>query len=93
MPEALEQSVNEVVSASLRALCAAHGVSVDLHAGTALASLGVNSLQLIELIFELEVRFGVQVDEERLARLQTIADLQAMLAAARSERPEQESPA
>jgi acyl carrier protein len=49
---------------------------------TPLSALGIHSLRLIELVYELEVRFDVQVDEELLARLQTVADVQHMFQAA-----------
>lgn len=42
-------------------------LGVDLksaNAGTALDSLGVDSLALLELMFEIEERFGVKVSED-----------------------------
>lgn len=47
-----------------------------------LGSLGMDSLKLVEVIFELETRLGIIADEERMATLQTVSDLIAMIAAA-----------
>jgi len=80
----MSEHMDEAVLESMGAFCMARGCSAALHPHTALGSLGISSLQLIELIYELEVRFELQVDEERLARLQTVADLQAMFSSARA---------
>lgn len=41
------------------------GVDVkSADAATELASLGVDSLSLLEMVFEIEERFGVKVDED-----------------------------
>jgi acyl carrier protein len=41
------------------------GVDVkSTDAGTELAKLGVDSLSMLEMVFEIEERFGVKVDED-----------------------------
>lgn len=82
----MSDAIHNLVVENLQAFCQARGLAADLHQHTALGSLGISSLQLIELIFELESRFGVEVDEEQLARLQTVGDLQTLFALARGER-------
>lgn len=84
----MSDSVATIVLSHLQAARADADSAVDLHPDTPLASLGMHSLRLIELVYELEVRFGVQVDEERLARLQTVGDVQRMFVAA-SQSPQQ----
>ena len=43
-----------------------------------LADLGLDSLKLIEIVYELETFYQLDVDEERLAELENIGDLIAM---------------
>jgi acyl carrier protein len=51
----------------------AYGVSTDLSA------LGLDSLKLVELVFELEVDYEISADESALSRLRTIGDLIDMI--------------
>jgi len=81
----MSESMSEAVLAALRASIPPEFCEVLLVPDMALGSLGINSLQLVELVYELEVRFGLQVEEEQLVRLQTIGDLQSMFATARQE--------
>jgi acyl carrier protein len=39
-----------------------------------LDELGADSLDLVELIMELEEEFGVQIPDEEAARIKTVAD-------------------
>ncbi len=78
----MSESIATLVLQHLQAACDPVPDSQGLQADTPLAALGVHSLRLIELVYELEVRFEVQVDEEHLARLQTVGDVQHMFAAA-----------
>lgn len=81
----MSESINEAVIASLRQYLSAEHNEAVLAPDTPLGTLGINSLQLVELVYELEVRFGLQVDEEQLVRLQTLGDLEAMFATARQD--------
>ncbi len=78
----MSETIATLVLQHLHAACdpapAPHGLQTD----TPLATLGIHSLRLIELVYELEVRCEVQVDEEHLARLQTVGDVQRMFATA-----------
>jgi acyl carrier protein len=47
----------------------AYGVNTEL------AALGLDSLKLVEVVFELEVEYGVDADESTLSRLKTVGDL------------------
>ncbi len=78
----MSESIATLVLQHLQAACDPVPDSQGLQADIPLATLGVHSLRLIELVYELEVRFEVQVDEEHLARLQTVGDVQRMFAAA-----------
>ena len=56
-------------------------LGIDLRsadAGTELAALGVDSLTLLELMFEIEEKFGVRVDE-RTPQLRNCGDLVELL--------------
>jgi len=52
---------------------------------TLLADLGLDSLKLVEIIFDLESRFHVSADENLLLELRTVADLIALITHAISE--------
>lgn len=79
----MSEEMKLAVMAGLREVCvsqkSAETVLPEFMAtDTMLGTLGISSLQLIELIFELEVRFSLQVDEEQLVQLQTVADVIAL---------------
>lgn len=78
----MSESIATLVLQHLRAACDPAPAAQGLQADTPLATLGIHSLRLIELVYELEVRFDIQVDEEHLARLQSVGDVQRMFAAA-----------
>ncbi|MEY3668149.1 MAG: hypothetical protein RL572_1689 [Pseudomonadota bacterium] len=78
----MSDAIAAIVLCHLQAACADGDSAAALLAETPLASLGIHSLRLIELVYELEVRFETQIDEERLARLQTVGDVQQMFVAA-----------
>lgn len=78
----MSEPIATLVLQHLQAACDPVPVPEGLQADTPLATLGIHSLRLIELVYELEVRFEVQVDEEHLARLQTVGDVQRMFAVA-----------
>lgn len=63
----------------LQTLLAQHcAVPTDaLTEDASLASLGVDSLGVIELVFEVEEAFGVQFDADTAASLQTVGDVAA----------------
>ncbi len=42
--------------------------------GTRLKDLGADSLDLYELVMELEDRYGISVSEEQAARIETVGD-------------------
>lgn len=81
----MSDAIKDAVIASLRQYLSAEHNEAVLAPDTPLGTLGINSLQLVELVYELEVRFGLQVDEEQLVRLQTLGDLEAMFATARQD--------
>ncbi len=59
----------------LRTACLASGISADVSADRKLAELAIDSMKLIEMIFELERRFGFEADEGQLTDLTTVRDL------------------
>jgi len=78
----MSEELKSAVLMGLREACAAQQEPLAILPETMLGTLGVSSLQLIELVFELEVRFRLQVDEELLVQLQTVADLIALFESA-----------
>lgn len=62
-----------------------------LAADVSLESLGVDSLGLIELVFDVEKAFGVQFESDAAASLRTVGDVADhidLLLAARGEEPQ-----
>lgn len=51
----------------------------DLKADTELAALGLDSLRLIEIVYELETEYNVDADEGALVQLRTVDDLVQMV--------------
>ncbi len=78
----MSDAIATIVLQQLRAACCTEEKASGVGPDTPLSSLGIHSLRLIELVYELEVRFDVQVEEELLARLQSVADVQQMFVAA-----------
>lgn len=54
-------------------------LDTDLSANTELAALGLDSLKLIEIVYELETEYSVDADEAALAQLRTVGDLVGMV--------------
>ncbi|MEX0618217.1 MAG: acyl carrier protein [Pseudohongiellaceae bacterium] len=73
------KTVEASVYAELRAALG-HGIPADgIQAETRLTELPLDSLSLLEVIYELENRFEVTVDESQLAALTTVNDLVIMI--------------
>ena len=49
-----------------------------------LKALGVDSLTLLEFVMKVETDYNVELDEEEVSRCKTVADLVALVAAARN---------
>ena len=56
-------------------------VAIDLQ--TPLAELGLDSLKLVEIVYELEREFAIETDEELLAQLESVGDVVVMVESAR----------
>lgn len=55
-------------------------VGIELH--TPIAELGLDSLKLVEIVYELEMEFSIETDEDLLAQLQYVGDIVAMVESA-----------
>ncbi len=75
MEENLKRAVSEQMLLSLREGCERRGVAVVVAPDMALAELGLDSLHMVEMVFELESYYEVQADEELLVQLQSVADV------------------
>lgn len=73
-----EGAVERRVLEAFKDVCGRQGQTMDPQPETAIGALGLESLQLVEVVFELETNFDVQVDEEQLAQLESVADVIAM---------------
>lgn len=59
-----------------------------IHLGASLSELGVDSLDLVELVLELEGELGVTISDEEAERLHTVADVLRLLHRLRERRDE-----
>jgi acyl carrier protein len=73
-----EIQVREKVFEMVKAVCVAAGSDVEIDSETRLGDLSVDSLKLVEVIFELEMIFVVEADEELLSQLETVEDIVEM---------------
>jgi len=55
---------------------------------TTLSELGADSLDVVELVMDLEERYDVNIPEEAAAKLQTIAEVIRYIQEARREKPD-----
>ena len=78
MQRNFDEAVQRRVLDALKDVCERRGQMVDPHPDTTIGALGLESLQLVEVVFELESSYQVQVDEEQLAQLESVADVIAM---------------
>jgi len=74
-------------------LISAYGLAREqLGPDAELASLGVDSLGLVELLFQIEDRFGVQIPGDAPTDLRTVADVVAYIESLLAGRPGDGSP-
>lgn len=77
----VQHDVQEATLLLIRRACVAVPAE-ELTVKTALLELGLDSLTLMEVIFDLELHYSVQVDEALLVELETIQDLVFMVSSA-----------
>jgi len=56
---------------------------IAIDSQTPLAELGLDSLKLVEIVYELEREFAIETDEELLAQLESVDDVVVMVESAR----------
>jgi acyl carrier protein len=70
----------DIVSLFAKAAFEANGKTFDkLENSTVIASLGMDSVTVMELIGFLEEQLGLRLPDEELAKVQTLADLGALI--------------
>jgi acyl carrier protein len=69
MTKSIEGRVLEIIAT------ASHRNRADLGNETALQDLGINSMDVLTMVFELEEELGITVDTKALAGLVTIGDV------------------
>ncbi|WHQ37268.1 acyl carrier protein [Spiroplasma sp. SV19] len=52
-----------------------HGVSKQVDLNTEFKSLGLDSLDLMDLVIGAEKKFGIQIPDDKLTDIKTVADL------------------
>lgn len=83
-----EETVQWRVLEAFRDVCETRGQAMYPEPDTSIGALGLESLQLVEVIFELESCYQVQVDEEQLAQLESVADVIEMFVDALQRTPQ-----
>jgi acyl carrier protein len=59
--------------------------AIEVASDTSIADLGLDSLRLLEIVFELEKHFCVEVDEAALVEVASVGDLALMISTQLSE--------
>jgi acyl carrier protein len=77
----------EAVTQEIIDLVVAEVVTVDVTADATLQSWGLDSLKVMSLVFKIEQRYGVVLDEEDADDLRTVGDLAALVLRRIQERP------
>jgi acyl carrier protein len=54
-------------------------ISLDITDDRKLSELSIDSMKLVEILFQLEKAFGVEVPEDELGHIQTVGDLFRMI--------------
>ena len=80
-PEA--RQVEALILDKVRARYSEVGSSQDINAQTPLENLKLDSLSVLELIYELEEHYRIVVDDERLLQLKCINDIVDLVMQAR----------
>lgn len=75
----VEEAVIEVITRERK--CAPEDVTME----TRLSQLGIDSLQAITILYELEERFGIEIPNELMENLETVGDITACLNKIRQE--------
>jgi acyl carrier protein len=79
---ALEAVTQEIID-----LVVAEAGTVDVTAGSTLQSWGIDSLKVMSLVFKIEERYGIVLDEEGADDLRTVGDLAALVLRCIQEQP------
>jgi acyl carrier protein len=77
--EAVTQEIIDLVGADAEAL--------ELTADSSLQSWGLDSLKVMSLVFKIEERYGIVLDEEDADDLRTVSDLATLVLRRIQERP------
>jgi acyl carrier protein len=77
----------EVVTQEIIDLVVAEVGTVDVTADATLQSWGLDSLKVMSLVFKIEERHGIVLDEEDADDLRTVGDLAALVLRRIQERP------
>jgi len=75
---------------TLGATAPASGILARLQSGGAQQDLGLSSLERVELLAELESRYGVALDERRFAAATTLEEISALVDGAHAQTPQHE---
>ncbi|MEX1199005.1 MAG: phosphopantetheine-binding protein [Pseudohongiellaceae bacterium] len=76
---AIDERIVEQVFHVLRECCD-NRLTAELSLGTPLRSLQMDSLKMVQIVYELEVALDIELEEHRLFQLESVGDL-AVLAA------------
>ena len=77
----------DAVTQEIIALVVAEVGPVDVTAGATLQSWGLDSLQIMSLVFKIEERYDIVLDEDDADDLRTVGDLAALALRRIQERP------
>ncbi|MFM1897591.1 MAG: hypothetical protein RLZZ385_2665 [Pseudomonadota bacterium] len=87
----MEKQIETAVFDRLRSCLVRSGEVIEITPQTAIHDLPLDSLTLLEIVYELEDQFGVIVDEQALVSLEKVEDLIRMVSSVVRAKGAQES--
>jgi len=63
------------IIAIIRDCLGPNSAAVEIETETTVKSLMIDSLKMIQIVFEIEVTFGIEIPEHALFQVDTVADL------------------
>ncbi|MEX0739994.1 MAG: acyl carrier protein [Pseudohongiella sp.] len=69
------QVMDSQIIAIVRECLEPKSVACSIAADTTVKSLMIDSLKMIQIVFEIEVHFGIEIPEHALFQVETVSDL------------------
>ncbi len=74
-----DRDIRDTLHRLIRLCCEQADELPELSDSTEIEALQFDSLQLIQLVFEVELHYDIEVEEHRMLTLETLGDLQNLI--------------